>query len=512
MDDVGNTTAASMANLEEGVTYYFVVAAYDSTGMESPPSGEVTVTISGTTSTSGTTTSSGTGTTTGTTGTTGTDDGPVTPTAPNQTVLVISTTPEVIDVLAAAGASSSAETVSQVSQPEYGGAAINGDGTVTYTPGIDFTGHDKFYYTVTTGTLTATGTISVTNRGNFAGLVTNASPTAANMGELQLTLGPGGKFTGRLTSGAVSSGFHGVFDANGDATVTIQPSGQAAITLSLSLDAATGEVSGTMSTATGSSAISAGIATYSPTNTAPEAGSYTMLMPPDPNAPAGTNAPQGIGYFRLVVETNGMAYLSGVLADSTVISIAAPVRADGSLSFYKRMYANQGYVAGVLKFESITTSGAESDLDGAIQWQRPQSSRSKMYPAGFATGIAAIGSTYVPPTETAEAKAAVLTAGGKAATVTVALAGSDLSTPVDDEATAVTPNLLVDKNSGKEALTVAINPRTGLFIGGFLDPVTNKVRRLGGAMFQKRALGAGSFYGNSSSGSVMMANGDAGEP
>jgi hypothetical protein len=502
MDDVGNTTAASMSGLQPGVTYYVTIAAYDSTGDESPPSGEVTVT--------GTVTTTTTGTTTGTTTTTGTESGPVAPSAPNQTVLVLATTPVVIDVLAAAGESGSSETISQVSQPTYGGAAANGDGTITYTPGIDFTGHDSFKYTVTSGTLAATGTISLSNRGNFNGLVTNASPAAGNMGGLQLSLGPGGRFTGRLTAGAISSGFRGVFDANGQATVTIQPSGQAATTLSLSLDAATGGVSGTMSTATGSSAISAGIETYSPANKAPEAGSYTVLMPPDPNA-TGTEAPQGIGYFRLVVETNGMAYLAGILADSTVISLAAPVREDGSVSFYKGLYGNQGYLSGVLRFESITTSGSESDLDGAIQWQRPQNNRSKMYPGGFATGIAAIGSTYVPPTQS-PVTADVLTTEQKRATVNVSFAGSDLATTVDDEATVVAPNLLEEKNAGKNTLTVAINPRTGLFIGSFLDPVTNKVGRLGGAVFQARAIGAGSFYGKSSSGSVMLANGGTGNP
>ena len=88
----------------------------------------------------------------------------------------------------------------------------------------------------------------------------------------------------------------------------------------------------------------------------------------------------------------------------------------------------------------------------------------------------------------------------------VSLAGSDLATPVDDEATVVSPNLLEDKSEGRNALTVAINPRTGMFIGSFLDSTTNKVGRLGGAVFQKRAIGAGSFYGKSSSGSVVLAN------
>jgi hypothetical protein len=39
--DVGNTTSCEVSNLESGTTYYFVVTAYDSAGLDSPPSNEV---------------------------------------------------------------------------------------------------------------------------------------------------------------------------------------------------------------------------------------------------------------------------------------------------------------------------------------------------------------------------------------------------------------------------------------------------------------------------------------
>jgi hypothetical protein len=51
-----------------------------------------------------------------------------------------------------------------------------------------------------------------------------------------------------------------------------------------------------------------------------------------------------------------------------------------------------------------------------------------------------------------------------------------------------------------------------MFTGTFLDPNTNKVHRLGGALFQKRGLGAGSFYGKPSSGSVLVVNSETGSP
>ncbi len=43
--DVGNVTLMSVSNLVEGATYYFVVTAYNTSGLESDPSNEVSYRI-----------------------------------------------------------------------------------------------------------------------------------------------------------------------------------------------------------------------------------------------------------------------------------------------------------------------------------------------------------------------------------------------------------------------------------------------------------------------------------
>src|SRR5687768_15710301 len=43
--NVGNQTAASVAGLQAGQTYYFAVSARDSAGLESPPSNQATYTV-----------------------------------------------------------------------------------------------------------------------------------------------------------------------------------------------------------------------------------------------------------------------------------------------------------------------------------------------------------------------------------------------------------------------------------------------------------------------------------
>ena len=45
--DVGNTTTATVSNLVNGSTYFFVVTAYNTATMESPPSNEVSATVGG---------------------------------------------------------------------------------------------------------------------------------------------------------------------------------------------------------------------------------------------------------------------------------------------------------------------------------------------------------------------------------------------------------------------------------------------------------------------------------
>lgn len=53
-------------------------------------------------------------------------------------------------------------TITAVGNPVHGSAALNPNGTITYTPAPDFFGTDEFTYTVTDGELTDTATVTVT--------------------------------------------------------------------------------------------------------------------------------------------------------------------------------------------------------------------------------------------------------------------------------------------------------------------------------------------------------------
>mgnify|MGYP000005862283 CR=1 FL=1 len=67
--------------------------------------------------------------------------------------------------------------VTEVSQPNNGTLADNGDGTFTYTPDTGYAGADNFSYTVSDGTDTATATVTLTVAAPPTTAPANAAPT-----------------------------------------------------------------------------------------------------------------------------------------------------------------------------------------------------------------------------------------------------------------------------------------------------------------------------------------------
>ena len=77
---------------------------------------------------------------------------------------------------------------------------------------------------------------------------------------------------------------------------------------------------------------------HSRKNPAPYAGTYTVLLPADPNHSDGATHPQGAGWGILKVGTNGRVRLAGQLGDTTRISLSVVVSADGTVQIFKELY------------------------------------------------------------------------------------------------------------------------------------------------------------------------------
>jgi large repetitive protein len=87
------------------------------------------------------------------------------PTAVADTATTAEDTPVTVNVLANDTDSDTPRaslSVALATSPAHGTAVVNADGTVTYTPGANWYGQDTFTYTVTDGTLSDVGTVTVT--------------------------------------------------------------------------------------------------------------------------------------------------------------------------------------------------------------------------------------------------------------------------------------------------------------------------------------------------------------
>jgi len=472
--DVGNTTSASIANIEPGNTYYFVVTASNASGLASHPSSEVSF-----------------------------ETGPL---AVNDTVLLVSASSVVIDVLANDKSPGGTPQIAQITQPKYGSAAINGDNTITYTAGANFPGTDSFTYTLSDGNGgSSTATVTVSDKGTFNGLISNASPDMANMGRLRIQFTHTGEFTGKMTLGALTEPVSGLFTSAGAAT-NVRIDGEPAAALTLNLDPGTCQITGSMAAESGApSTIAASLDAFSTGTVSPEAGSYTLLLPPNPGPAAAGNPPAGTGFCKMLVTADGLASVTGRLADGTVLNTAAAITADGSVALYVPLYGGGGFLSGVLKFESVTTSGSASDIDGTLEWQKQEVPGGRArFSAGFDTTINAIGSTYSASDAAGTIADLSPAAQGQAG---VTLSGGDLLAPVTDDVTLVAPGLFREQSPVKQGVVIQINRATGLFTGRFLDPAGNTWRLLAGAVFQKQGIAAGLFLTGTSSGSVLLTGG-----
>ena len=115
-------------------------------------------------------------------------------------------TPVTIDVLA--NDTGVELSVVSASQPEQGSTVVNLDGTITYTPGEDFSGEDAFSYVITDGPQMAVGTVTVTVE---APVIAAEPDSATAIGTTPILIDPLANDIGTgLTVTAVGAAAHGV--------------------------------------------------------------------------------------------------------------------------------------------------------------------------------------------------------------------------------------------------------------------------------------------------------------
>jgi hypothetical protein len=281
---------------------------------------------------------------------------------------------------------------------------------------------------------------------------------------------------------------------NGDGTFSATHS-ELGITLRLQLNFTnySDQITGALYTSSFTSSLLGNRAIYnSKTNPAPTAGKYTVLIPANALR---ASSPQGSGFAILKVDTSGVARVAGSLADGTPFTQSAAISKTSTWPFYVLAYSKAGSISGMLTFRNQI---GVSDLDGTVNWFRPAQPGAAFFENGFVTQTTMIGSGYG-----ASPGSPVLEVSDAEENVVINLGDGDLESELQQPATLGTANKLVVPPSS-ENLRAAISTISGALKGSFIHPVTGRITRHRGVIFQKQNLAEGYFLGAEQSGFVSI--------
>jgi hypothetical protein len=213
-------------------------------------------------------------------------------------------------------------------------------------------------------------------------------------------------------------------------------------------------------------------------------GSYTLIIPPS------TNGPAGYGFGTLKADAAGNVRWAGTLGDGTKVTQGSFFSSGGLWGLYASLYGGRGSALGWLQL----SSGSGTNLSGQCLWVKPAGLGPRYYPKGFTNDVQALGSAYVRPHS-----GAVLPLNNGVGTLT--FSGAGLSGEVAKSLTVDRHNRVTSSDS--PAPSLKLNPATGLFSGSVWLPSLGKVS-FQGAVFQNGNFAAGNFLGMTQSGEVFL--------
>lgn len=325
-------------------------------------------------------------------------------------------------------------------------------------------------------------------RGVFSGLVypTN-SLVPAKCGFFQIEVGVDGSFTGFLRQGISSHPLTGRFDLNGQATATVTRANQSAVTVSLQLDATSGErLNGRFNDdGTGIEMFAYRQVFDGRSAVSPLAGRYTFVMPSPTNA---VNSPAGDAFGEIVVDGAGNVKFAGELPDGTPVRHEAIMARNGLWPLHVPLAGGRGMLLGWI------TVSKDPNLDafGEVIWHKPLSPQDRYYPAGFSTRRHLFGNLYTPT--------GLASSGGR--DIGGMLSGGNL-----DKVVLGDSRFAATSSPGPRTLqrfTWNFRPETGYVEGTFTHPATQQETAFRGALLQKRGWTSGYFLGQNHSGVVHL--------
>jgi hypothetical protein len=312
-----------------------------------------------------------------------------------------------------------------------------------------------------------------------------------------------GVMSGKIALDGNSVGFSGKATAGGEWTIPILRSakfGKTNLTLKVSVnlgDPTLDQVAGTLSS--DDEAWTAHVLTDKALFSllVPEttyAGTYTMLIPTDTNAPVA--GPGGAGYASITNQADGnIKILAGALGDGVKLSGKVPISKNGDWPFYAPLYKNAskiptGSIIGWLQFTNAAPAGT-------VSWIKTTNVVGVLtYPNGFTNVVPVAGSPYAPP---GPGDLPIdFTLGTFLATE------GTLDAPRSNEVSVTALKLLPTNTTNK--LVIAIKKANGVVSGTFqTDPLnTLTKKKFSGVVLQNTTNAAGHFPDGALSGKITL--------
>ncbi|MCP5556343.1 MAG: immunoglobulin domain-containing protein [Verrucomicrobiaceae bacterium] len=272
------------------------------------------------------------------------------------------------------------------------------------------------------GSDTQTITLNVTAfPDNVAGIYTGPVPRDPDLnadlgGRIDLTIAPNGKFSGKLTLGAVAYAFKGVLNVDPnelllpEATVIIKRKGNPTppdLTVTFSINGSGNRLAkANLTDGTHSLNFSGWRKIWAKTVLPTQfIGYHTFgIGLPDASPLIGDlSIPQGLGYGSFTVSKTGTLAVSGKSPDGETVLMSTFVGPEGEILLYRLLYTTKarGSMIGTLGIDALgNLDPRDNVLSGTIDWKRPAytTSATRTYEAGFGPlNVNATGGFYAPP-------------------------------------------------------------------------------------------------------------------
>jgi uncharacterized repeat protein (TIGR03803 family) len=320
----------------------------------------------------------------------------------------------------------------------------------------------------------------IATAGTYAGLFFNPDAVAEQSAGLirNLVIGTSGSYSGQVVIKGAPIGFTGSFAVSPEqSTPTVARPANQGGPLVLSMTLNSNEVTGTVS-GTNDGGWTSPFHAEQTMN--PGSAQYTLLVPPGSNAPSA--CPPGYGY-ALVTNHDGVATISGALADGATVSESVPiVGATGDLPFYASLYGNTGLIIGWLN--------RSDGFTGTNVWWVAPASVSTLYPTGFTNNFAILGSLWTKPA------VEFLSSG----TLTI----SNSSIALDFTVSITNSTLIKEAGSPTNSLAGTFSPTTGLLKITFGNGTGKSTTTGYAAILRDTTNGHGYFLTKTNAGAIIL--------